>query len=542
MPYIEVDTHEVIEALNKYIGYVALICTEMPDKISNEIYYEVKQNVVTTFKQHTGNLLASVERTQLNPTAWMVSAADDRAPYGCLPADQEIPTMKGIKKAKDIISGDILFSNPFGKVTHVYHYKYSGPLYGIKRSLSNWTTWFTPEHRILIVRGKQCPLETSYYYFCRPNCKFLNTTRDLSQCPKYWLDYTPEFIPIKEVNPNDFIVKPRIKRISFPIRELFDHFNLPLEPMLFRLIGYYIAEGHFYPPYQQVYFSINEEEIEFKNHIKELMENYFNAHMFIRGYERSRGIMLGFTNLRNKYKFFEMFGKGAANKQLPYWVYALDEESIRQLIIGWYIGDGWENGHKENYIGTSSAKLAMQLISLFERLGYPPITYVIDKRGELANNYNDLEIYYRHLAFRIGLGHQNWLAFIEGRKPYKLRDTIVLDDYILYRIKEIKMKEYSGDIYDYTVEPNHYFSSFDSVMSNSYQEYGFIHWRSHRLVRHPFFFPAVQDIAQKYDLEVDTTITSRYMTPTNIQSYKIRSEFTSLGFNIMPYREFMGRY
>lgn len=495
-----VGAEEVLAKIEEVKGWVSYILTTEPGKVAEELRDRIRQKAESLFTRRTGRLFESIKAHPISGSdAWMVTAGGAQAPYACLPEYQEIPTLEGFKSAKEIKEGVVVFSHPYGKVKKVWTYQYEGILYGIRRAKSNQIDWFTPDHKILAIKGQVCPLHKSYDYFCRPNCKLKKAgDRDLSKCPPPWWENDPEFIPIKELRPGDFIAVPRYKPQLIDLNELSNRFGVEITPELMRLVGYYLAEGHYYEPYKQVYFSISEEEEDFRDDIVDLMEKYFDAKPFIRP-SKGKAISIGFSGILDRLPFFMQFGKYAFGKYLPDWVFDLPDEHIRELIFGFYVGDGCHK-KQEDLIETTSPMLAMGFKILFERLGYPPTIEVYDKRGKRVTIL-DIETQYNHRSIRLSLSSLSWRAFIRDQPPPYLRNAVITRDYIFYRIKEIRQQFYGGPIYDFTIDPHHYFHTFSVVASNSYWEFGWCHHKSGRCFRRPFFYNTAYEYAKENNLE-----------------------------------------
>mgnify|MGYP000680993690 CR=1 FL=1 len=130
---VRADISEVIDALGKYTGYVVATCTQFPDKITKEMEEAVKQAVLRTFKQHTGNLYRSVGREKLSDYAWMVFAGGDEAYYAIY---QEYGFYHWRAKVKRLIRHPF-FYNTVGDIAAKYgmtiDYSYTGaPIHGGK--------------------------------------------------------------------------------------------------------------------------------------------------------------------------------------------------------------------------------------------------------------------------------------------------------------------------------------------------------------------------------------------------------------------------
>jgi Fe-S cluster assembly protein SufB len=146
--------------------------------------------------------------------------------------------------------------------------------------------------------------------------------------------------------------------------------RLKTEPDLFRLIGYYLAEG--YTVRRTVGIAFGEHETDYIADSARLLEKFF------RGQSKRSTIHKSTHVLRHSViatQFFETFGRGAENKKVPDWVMFAPVEKQRELVKGAWRGDGYfhkptkGNGAVFFEYVTVSRTLAFQLQQMLLRFG-----------------------------------------------------------------------------------------------------------------------------------------------------------------------------
>src|SRR5207245_7237036 len=112
--------------------------------------------------------------------------------------------------------------------------------------------------------------------------------------------------------------------------------RLMTEHDLFRLIGYYLAEG--YVVKRTVGFAFGEHEKEYIADSARLLEKHFGRVTRRSTIHNSTHVLLHSVLAL---QFFETFGRGSENKKLPDWVMFAPTEKQRELIRGTWRGDGY---------------------------------------------------------------------------------------------------------------------------------------------------------------------------------------------------------
>jgi Fe-S cluster assembly protein SufB len=378
---------------------------------------------------------------------------------GCFTAGARITTENGEKKIEDINVNDkvLTHSGRHMKVYHVQKRPYSGKLYKIKYyGDTSAEIKVTEEHPFVVAKRTRLEYASS--------------------------DWKTQWVPAKDIGPRDYLAMP-INRASDPkenrsfdisMKRRWDSLTIKLhidtDPGFFRLVGYYLSEGSISGGHY-VNFTFNKHEIEYIQDTAKLIEKYFGKKPLVnKEYKNGmQQIVLCSTTVA---KFFtEQFGKGALNKHIPKWVMKETREKQRELIKGFWRGDGsfmyaqYSWGSKRMFrMNTISEVLARQLRDMLLRLdifGSINVANRIGKRHSMFTVYvggGYLQTFAELVEFRtvikVGGSHQQYLQLLNmlGEKqlaPYPR----IIGDYAFVPIKEIESEDVSNvQVYNFSVE------------------------------------------------------------------------------------------
>lgn len=286
---------------------------------------------------------------------------------GCFTAGTEIMAQSGLVAIEDIKTSDkvLTHTGQIKAVGHTQVRKYSGHLYQVRVTGNpHRTIEATEEHPFLVVKRQR-----------------------QNEQNKIW---EPEWAPIKEVKPKDYVCIPIDQAVNdhgfidqkikmgnkggWGFSEI--EVKIPSTPDLFRLIGYYLAEGSISSGHY-LNFSFHEKEREYIQDVKNLVNSIFQVKtQSIREvhHKKNHGtsVVISSTKLC---RIFKKFGTSAAKKQIPLWVMQAALEKQAQLVLGWYRGDGnyyhrqFKYGLKEMFrVSTISKTLAYQMRQVLLRL------------------------------------------------------------------------------------------------------------------------------------------------------------------------------
>ena len=233
-------------------------------------------------------------------------------------------------------------------------------------------------------------------------------------------------------------------------------------PELFRLIGYYLAEGSCEGG-RRVNFDFNQNEREtYAKDCGSLAVKFFGKECKIRK-NGDHGIRLVLDSAVAE-DFFSQFGKGAPNKKMPDWVFFAEPEKQLELIRGEWQGGGCRvRQARQKYLNitTTSKTLAFQLQAIYGRLG---IVATVDTE----HSPNRLQSYHVNVFGRWAIKLAGMWDLKFDYKPTKHADKFHLSDrYVYMPIRKIEVAEVKNHrVMDVTVEDDHTFAPLGLATSN----------------------------------------------------------------------------
>ena len=372
----------------------------------------------------------------------------------CIEPETDVATNPGLKQISQLEVGDLVLthSGEYKPVTKVWDMKYSGLYYRIQ------------------VFGKPEPL------LCTADHPIIAVSRPVSKKKdKRLLRVTTplQFHKPSELKPGDYLVSPIVRKVIHTERYEKDvpmyrggtstrPLSLNATPELFRLIGYYYAEGSC-DGGRRVNFDFNENEQE--THAKdcgELVAKYFGKEIKLRK-NGEHGVRLVLDSALAE-DFFAQFGKGAPNKKMPDWIFFAEPEKQAELLRGEWQGDGCKvKQARQKYLNitTTSKSLAFQIQSIYARLG---IVSTID--SELSPNR--LRSYHVNVFGRWAIKLAKLWNIEFDYKPTKHADKFQIDErYVYLPIRKIEVEEVRDHrVMDVTVEDDHTFAPLGLATSN----------------------------------------------------------------------------
>lgn len=283
---------------------------------------------------------------------------------GCFIAGTPVQTTEGMRPIETIQPGDAVFTHK-GRYKKVYHTQmrpYSGALYYFE-VVGNGKEQIaaTKEHPFLIVKRER------------------HNERN-----KNW---KPEWTPAEKINTRDYMCIP-IDR-STKTSELREEevkighgrhgyssipVSIPLTPEFFRLVGYYLAEGSITKEHY-LRFSFNKNERLYIDEVKSILKSTFNIENMYESHHKTNNGTSVVVCSAKLCRIFKQFGTLCDTKKIPQWMMNQSTEKQKQLILGWFRGDGNyykkknKHGNKEMIrMCTTSKILALQARQILARL------------------------------------------------------------------------------------------------------------------------------------------------------------------------------
>jgi hypothetical protein len=209
-------------------------------------------------------------------------------------------------------------------------------------------------------------------------------------------------------------------------KRLIRKLRMPADPDLFRLIGYYLAEG--YVVRRTVGFAFGEHETEYIKDTARLLKKYLGREAKMTTIHHSTHVLLHSVIAL---QFFKQFGRSSDTKKVADWMMFAPIRKQKELIRGAWRGDGYlhkpTRGNRATFFEyvTTSRALAFQLQQLLLRNGLV---------AEIASTHhkNRMEAYVLTVRgkFVLGMAKLMGLKFKESRE--KTFSRFALDDKYLY--------------------------------------------------------------------------------------------------------------
>ncbi|MBU3918486.1 hypothetical protein KKC63_01065 [Patescibacteria group bacterium] len=419
-------------------------------------------------------------------------------PAHCILPDTYLHNNSGIKKIKDILIGDKVYTHQgrLKKVSQTYTRFYKGPIYNIRPYNFRIGLQTTEEHPFYAIKSykdcKNCP-----HTICKPGCRYYQKRGCLHP---YFKEYKPQWIQAEDIKKGDVLIFSRFNKITKDRTEinLWDYLSrkqfevcedkvscrrgridkkidnvIKINKKFCRLAGYYMSEGYT-DSRDSIAFCFNRNENRYIEDLQFLMKEVFKLSS-PRIYKRENANsveIIYFSKI-----LAEIFGKlfyndpatkRAHTKCLPFWMLNLPLEKQVEIFIGWWRGDAGV---------TSSRELMNQMKIILLRLGIIPsireLTKEVfnEKYAHLYKRENRV-IKARHSSFAF-----NQLSFFEDlfgllkapefkRFDYKLnrRHGWIDKKNIYLPIRDIEVKNYEGEVHNIEVEEdNSYLSEFATV-------------------------------------------------------------------------------
>ncbi len=372
----------------------------------------------------------------------------------CIDPDTPVMTNPGLKPMHQLSVGDMVLTHTgnYEPVTKIWDMNYTGTLYRISVSGKPEPLVCTADHPILAVSRPRSN---------RKDERLLRSTKPI----KY---YKPG-----ELKSGDYLISPIVKK-EVPVERyekevalykfglVKKKLVLDASPELFRLIGFYLAEGSCSGG-RTVHFDFNSSEIEtLVAHCNNLLEKFFVKRGSLRK-NGSNGVRLT-VNSAVAEDFFSQFGIGAPNKQMPDWVFFAEHDKILQVLKGEWQGDGCRvKQPRQKYLNitTTSKVLAFQLQQLLAKVG---IVATIEKEEQKKR----LPSYHVNVFGRWAIALAKLWDIEFDYSPSKHSDKFHLsENYAYLPIRKIETMEVTDyRVMDVTVASDHTFAPLGLATSN----------------------------------------------------------------------------
>jgi len=366
---------------------------------------------------------------------------------GCFIAGTKIATNKGLVSIEDVTKEMKIFTHKgrYKSINHTQVRPYTGKLFILTvTGQPSEKIEATEEHPFLVVKRKY-----------------------KNERNKVWKS---EWLVVKDIEKGDYVCTPidrtiksqEILEYEVPVGNgrhgwQLEKLQIPCNEGLFKLIGYYLAEGSISGGYYLI-FSFSSLEREYIEEVKKLVKDVFGeSRVRELHHEKNNGTNVVVSSVR-LCRFFEQFGTHSSDKQMPKWVLQENLQKQSSLIDAWYKGDGNyyrkqnKHGFKEAFrISTTSKILVLQGRVLLLRLG---IASSLNQQDRISSG--------RQMMYNLVIGGEYMIPFgkivdqpIQPKMWGKKRATYYhLDDKYLYApVRKIESKKVDNiSVYNFSVK------------------------------------------------------------------------------------------
>jgi Fe-S cluster assembly protein SufB len=332
---------------------------------------------------------------------------------GCFTAGTKITTEAGLINIEDMKNDDSALTHKgrFRKVYHVQERTYSGDLYTIQVAGNPAEKIEVTEEHPFLTAKRQTPNERNYIW-------------------------EPTWVPAKDLKKNDYLCLPidqkvhSLQHLDLTILEGKGRhgfkpvkIKVPSSPELFRLVGYYLAEGSISSGHY-LNFSFGSHEKELIDDVKSLLKQVFNETRFHEVHHKTNnGTSVVVRSTKLCRIFEQLAGVGCSGKVISPLLMQETKEKQRQLLLGWYRGDGnYYNqvnkfGRKELFrISTVSAALATQGRQILMRLGIASSLNIRSRSHEGRQDMYTLIVGGQYLVSFANIVGQSVETILNGKK------------------------------------------------------------------------------------------------------------------------------
>jgi len=389
----------------------------------------------------------------------------------CLLPGTEVYSGNGLTPIENIAVGDAVLSKDgrFNKVSHVFtHQKTEECVSLTVKGAPPVKT--TADHKIWAVKltDKQKKQQRAYGW------QHFNA-----------YDFQPQWIAAGDLTVDDLVCSPRVKTspedialdwYEFSDKRADKKGNVSLNPDMYRLLGYWLAEGC--RSQRRIIFSFNKTEIPYALDVKCIVEDNIGSHVAIK--EDKTTLRVSFSNAGFE-RIIRDFGK-KDTKRIPLeYLEKASDECLEQLLAGMFCGDGSitqsrcvKNGceyyKSEGSYKTVSPHIAQIIMLISQRLGFLPNIHKYDFGHSTLKGVT----YKRRPMYQIRFSGKDALAIaklthetFKTVTPNSFRQTgFFTEDLILRPVTKTERFAYSGPVHDISVDNDPSFSAPYVIFSN----------------------------------------------------------------------------
>ena len=383
----------------------------------------------------------------------------------CLIPETEIVTKQGVQLIKNVKVGEELLGHDgaFHPVERIFRPQNEKAIVTIGTQFGELTC--TADHLIFgisVPRGEKYP--------------FVHTKRKM-RLPRTWFHASElqkgdvVLYPIdKTVHDASWLAIPTLSKKKFDHKSKALPARVPLNAEVLELFGYFIAEGHTKKDLSEIGLTFSDKEMLYAERATQFLKKYFGVAATIKPNAKQHKISVVASSTHLAQTFGELFGFGAAKKQVPEILLFLSPEKQTALVKGMWRGDGYfslTRAQKRAGFTTISNQLANQMRRLLLRQGIIPSLY-----REAAQTIKGV---HHQTAYRIHVGDRESLQklaaileinYVPDANKKQVKEVWQDGDYAYIPVRSVAPASFEGRLYNFEVETSHTYATDSFLVHN----------------------------------------------------------------------------
>ncbi len=409
------------------------------------------------------------------PSFFVSEERDSYYCFGCFPPGQLVRTPFGYHEIETLDKKHFVYSGKgqIRKVLVVMHRNYKGKLIDVEVQKLYGIVSLTEDHKLPIIRSKTKYFKKAKQFYrqlrgyglrtdklvtlkekdIKKHAEILEVTAGNLQKEDFVLYPIPTNIKdIKYIDLSAYLTKtytkgPKTKDIKYKIK---------VDENLLKLIGYYIAEGSNNRAY--IRFSLGNHEEKFALEIVGLIKIVFGLEASIhRRHGNKTGLEITACHSYLADIFENLCGKGSDQKHIPYVFQELPMDKQMILVSAINKGDGHTrlpkfSTHEKSTVTVVSQTLVEQIKDILLRNGISPSVYSAKARIDSS-----------------GTRHKKTYSVAWSKLAYERHSVTYENNGILYwllPVKKITRRNYTGPVFNLTVDKDHSYVAQNFAVSN----------------------------------------------------------------------------
>lgn len=229
-----------------------------------------------------------------------------------------------------------------------------------------------------------------------------------------------------------------------------DSKTIRLDPDIFRLFGYYLAEGSGGKNHLQITFSANENEYVLDS--IELLKLFLGVKSFPHYSIERKTMSVNCSSTTTAKLFRVLFGHLAKNKSIHMTLMDMNSEQAKELIRGYWFGDGSYDRKRNVFSFTTVSKtLAYQ------------VRFILLRLGVLSTIYSHKDVFHIHVNRQCNIEFETIVDIISSRRELaysqirkishlKLNNACGIRGGFWIKVKSTHREHYYGYVYNLSVD------------------------------------------------------------------------------------------